>query len=89
VTVLRMYLDQFAWIGLARAAHHRPDGANYAPALEMCRAAQQMGLASFPLDLYRYWETAKNSNDGSRNRLVDLLIELSDFDTMAMPQVIP
>ena len=26
--------------------------------------------------------------DGSRNRLVDLLVELSDFDSMAMPQVI-
>ena len=86
--MLRIYLDQFAWIGLSRAAHKRPDGAKYAPALEMCRAAKQMGLASFPLDLYRYWETAKNSNDGSRNRLVDLLVELSDFDSMAMPQVI-
>ena len=43
--MLRISLDQFAWIGLSRAAHDRPDGAKYAPALEMCRAAQAMGLA--------------------------------------------
>lgn len=86
--MLRIYLDQFVWIGLSRAAQNRSEGAKYAPALELCRAAQQMGLASFPLDLYRYWETAKNSNAGSRNRLVDLMVELSDFDTMAMPHVI-
>lgn len=86
--MLHIYLDQFVWIGLSRAANNKPEGAKYAPALEMCRAARQMGVASFPLDLYRYWETQKNHNDGSRNRLVDLLMELSDFDTIAMPHIV-
>lgn len=84
--MLHAYLDQFAWIGLARAAHGRPDGARYRDALEMCRAARAHEVASFPLDLYRYWETAKNHNDGSRNRLVDTMIELSDFDAIITPK---
>ncbi len=84
--MLRVYLDQFAWIGLARAAHGRLDGERYRDALEMCRAARAHEVASFPLDLYRYWETAKNHNEGSRNRLVDTMIELSDFDAITTPK---
>ncbi|WGJ88187.1 hypothetical protein [Gordonia sp. SMJS1] len=83
--MLRVYLDQFAWIGLAKAAHGRSDGAPYSAALEMCRAARTLNAASFPLDLYRYWETAKNHVAGSRNRLADTMIELSDFDTITIP----
>lgn len=84
--MLHVYLDQFAWIGLAKAAHDRPDGARYRDALELCRAARAHEVASFPLDLYRYWETAKNHNDGSRNRLVDTMMELSDFDAITTPK---
>lgn len=83
--MLRVYLDQFAWINLARAAHGHPRGDRYRDALEMCRAARAHKVASFPLDLYRYWETAKNRNEGSRNRLVDTMIELSEFDTITVP----
>ncbi|GAA3958320.1 hypothetical protein [Gordonia caeni] len=84
--MLRVYLDQFSWIGLARAAHGRTGGERYRDALEMCRAARVHEMASFPLDLYRYWETAKNHNEGSRNRLVETMIELSDFDTITTPK---
>lgn len=88
--MLRIYLDQFVWINLARAANGRSDGAHYRDALELCRAARSLEVASFPLDLYRYWETAKNRNEGSRNRLVDTMIELSDFDTITVPtQLLP
>ncbi len=86
--MLHIYFDQFAWIGLSRAAHNRPEGAKYVHALAMCRAAKQHGVASFPIDLYRYFETQKNHNDGSRNRLVDTIIELSDFDTIPLPQAL-
>jgi hypothetical protein len=86
--LLRIYLDQFAWIGLSRAAHGKPEGAKYVDALAMCRAAKKQGVASFPIDLYRYFETQKNHNDGSRNRLVDTIIELSDFDTLVLPQTL-
>lgn len=86
--MLHIYLDQFAWIGLARAAHGRPGGAQFENALAMCRAAQQRGFASFPIDLYRYYETQKNHNEGSRSRLVDTIIELSDFDTILLPQAV-
>ena len=84
--MLLVYLDQFAWIGLARAAHGRRDGARYRDALETCRATRAHEVASFPLDLYRYWETAKNHNEGSRTRLVDTMIELSDFDAIITPK---
>ena len=77
--MLHVYLDQFAWIGLARAAHGRRDGARYRDALEMCRATRAHEVASF-------WETAKNHNDCSRNRLVDTMIELSDFDAIITPK---
>lgn len=83
--MLRIYLDTFVWVHLAKAAHSRPDGGEYADALEMCRAAKAHGIASFPIDLYRYWETSKNRNEGSRNRLADTIIELSDFDTISLP----
>lgn len=86
--MLRIYLDTFVWIHLAKAAHGRPDGDEYVDALKMCRAARAHGIASFPIDLYRYWETAKNSNDGSRDRLADTIIELSDFDTISVPTAI-
>ena len=45
-----------------------------------CRKGARNG--TFPLDLYRYRETGKNHNEGSRNRLVETMIELSDFDTI-------
>ncbi|CCH74831.1 hypothetical protein BN11_4850002 [Nostocoides australiense Ben110] len=57
--MLHVYLDQFAWIGLARAAHGRSGSARYRDALEMCRAARVQEVASFPLDLYRYWDLTR------------------------------
>lgn len=48
--MLHIYLDQFAWIGLAGAAYDRPDGARYRDALDMYRAARVHNVASFPLE---------------------------------------
>jgi hypothetical protein len=59
VWVLRIYLDQNKWVDLARAATGHPLGERFTDALAVFRAAVASGTASFPLDMYRYWETGK------------------------------
>lgn len=83
--VLRVYLDQNKWIDLARAATGRPEGARFVEALAAARVAVAAGTAVFPLDLYRYWETSKRRHDRSRNDVVDVMRELSQQQTMALP----
>lgn len=51
----------------------------------MCRAAVAAGDVSFPLDMYRYWETAKRGDNRSRNDVADVMLELSLQHTMALP----
>ena len=83
--MLRVYLDQFAWIRLSRAKHKRKVEEGWDDAYDLALDLRNAGLVSFPLDLYRYWETAKNPVDASRERLVETMVELSDFDTMCGP----
>lgn len=83
--VLRIYLDQNKWVDLARAATGHRKGAGFIDALVMCRAAVAAGAASFPLDMYRYWETSKRGDDRSRNDVADTMLELSHQHTMAVP----
>lgn len=83
--MLHIYLDQNKWVDLARAATGHPLGERFADALAMARAAVAAGEVSFPLDMYRYWETGKRGNDRSRNDVVDVMRELSQQQTMALP----
>lgn len=83
--MLRVYLDQNKWIDLARAATGSPHGERFADALAMCRAGVASGAVSFPLDMYRYWETSKRGDHRSRNDVVDVMRELSRQHTMALP----
>jgi hypothetical protein len=83
--VLRIYLDQNKWVDLARATTGHPRGEPFTDALAMCRAGVTSGAVSFPLDMYRYWETSKRGNDRSRNDVVDVMRELSRQHTMALP----
>lgn len=85
MSVLRIYLDQNKWIDLARAASGHPAGERFSDALALARASVESGAASFPLDMYRYWETSKRGNDRSRNEVVDVMRELSRQHTMALP----
>ncbi|WP_431795253.1 hypothetical protein [Microbacterium enclense] len=80
--MLRVYLDQNKWIDLARAAKGHPAGARYVEVLEAARTAVAAGTASFPLDMIRYVETGKRSNDRSRNDVANVMIELSNRHTM-------
>ncbi|BCB83693.1 hypothetical protein Psuf_010060 [Phytohabitans suffuscus] len=83
--MLRVYLDQNKWIDLARAASGHPAGGRFSDALALARAGVASGTVSFPLDMYRYWETSKRGNDRSRNEVVDVMRELSQQHTMALP----
>ncbi|QOC25830.1 hypothetical protein IC744_05580 [Microbacterium hominis] len=83
--MLRVYLDQNKWIDLARAATGHPQGTAFIEALAAARAAVVAGTVVFPLDLYRYWETSKRSHDRSRNDVVDVMRELAQQQTMALP----
>ncbi|WP_433003254.1 hypothetical protein [Kribbella sp. CA-294648] len=83
--VLRIYLDQNKWVDLARAATGHRLGAPFADALAMARAGVAAGTVSFPLDMYRYWETGKRGDDRSRNDVADVMLELSRQHTMTVP----
>jgi hypothetical protein len=85
MSVLRVYLDQNKWIDLARAATGHPAGERFGDALALAGAGVASGAVSFPLDMYRYWETSKRGNDRSRNEVVDVMRELSRQHTMALP----
>jgi hypothetical protein len=83
--VLRVYLDQNKWVDLARAATGHRLGERFADALAMAGAGVAAGTVSFPLDMYRYWETGKRGNNRSRNEVVDVMRDLSQQHTMALP----
>lgn len=83
--MLRIYLDQNKWVDLARAATGHKDGGKFADALTLARASVAARTVSFPLDMYRYWETSKRGDDRSRDDVVDTMLELSKQHTMALP----
>lgn len=83
--MLRIYLDQNKWVDLARAATGHRLGKPFRDALDLCRAGVDAGTVSFPLDMYRYWETGKRGDNRSRNDVVDVMRELSAQHTMATP----
>lgn len=86
--MLRVYLDQNKWIDLARAAKGTPQGAPFRDVLDVATAAAEAGLASFPLDVSRYMETAKRGSYESRLELATVMLRLSRLDTIAPPSVI-
>lgn len=84
VPVLRIYLDQNKWIDFARAATNRAGGERFAQTLALARTTVESGLVSFPLDYYRYSETMKRADPRSRNDVVDVMLELSRHDSIAL-----
>ena len=86
--MLRVYLGQNKWIDLARAATGHRDGARFVGALASAQAAVASGTASFPLDIYRYLETARRADHRSRLDVADLMFELSKQHAMARPHAL-
>jgi len=83
VVVIRVYLDQNKWIDLTRAAKGRAGGERFRDVLDVARACVKAGDASFPLDISRYIETSKRGSWQSRQELVETMVELSRFHTIA------
>jgi hypothetical protein len=86
--LLRVYLDQNKWIDLAHAAKDNRQGAPFRDVLAVATAAAEAGLASFPLDISRYMETAKRGSYASRVDLATVMLRLSRLDTVAPTSVI-
>lgn len=86
--MLRVYLDQNKWIDLARAHTGHRLGERFQAALNAAQTAVATGTASFPLDIYRFWESSKRGDSRSRNQVVDVMRELSRQHTIAPPPVV-
>lgn len=83
--MLRVYLDQNKWVDLARAATGHQRGGKFVDALAVAQAGVKAETVSFPIDMYRYWETSKRRDDRSRDAVVDTMLQLSKRHTMALP----
>lgn len=78
----RVYLDQNAWVRLARAHFGRDDDMPTVAALNATRQALRLGLASFPLSWIHYFETYRKRDPAARRRLGQFMAEISDFHSM-------
>jgi len=86
--VKRIYLDQWVWINLAKAATGHRDGKHYEELLLMAREAVRLGHVSFPLFNTHYIETTHQKSHEKRGHLADVMKELSKFHSIAPQRVI-
>jgi hypothetical protein len=75
-----VYLDQFAWVGVAKAHHGK--STDWADALDAMCDAKKTGTAAFPISLSHVNETIKRADDGSRGRLLDVMADLWDANAI-------
>lgn len=75
-----IYLDLNHWIGLARAAAGRPDGARYAGLLAALDAAMNTGQARVVLTGSLFWEISKNEDPRQRLAYADIIDRLTNFE---------
>ncbi len=77
-----IYLDQWAWIQLARAYHRIESSKILRALLEFVQTAKESGTARFPLSLAHYYETNTHRDHDSRLRLSEVMIKFSELDTI-------
>lgn len=80
--MLRVYLDQWVWVLLTRAALGRPAHASHVEALEVARDSVARDLASFPISSVHYMELAAGATARQRREITNLIWELSRQHTM-------
>jgi len=80
--VKRVYLDQWVWVKLARAALGRLSDPRVQDVLEVARAGARTGLADFPLSATHYMELTAGATPRQRRELSGLMLELSHGHTM-------
>jgi hypothetical protein len=69
----RVYLDQWVWIRLARAALGRPKDPQDADVLAMVRESVRLGLASYPLSPVHYKELAAGASPRQGHELAPVI----------------
>ncbi len=80
---LAVYIDQMQWINLGRAYHQRPDGASFEAALKKIQNAVQKKTARIPFSREHVLETMKMGDAARRQRLAQVIAELSEGWTIA------
>lgn len=75
-----VYLDQWAWIGLARAHYGKSEP--WKPGYDAVMSSVQDGSARFPLSLSNLAELAKRRDAGSRGRLADFMAQVWNADAI-------
>ena len=81
----RVYLDQWVWIRLARAALGRPAEPEDADVLAVVRESVRLGLASYPLSPVHYKELAAGASPRQGHELAPVIAEISRHHTMIGP----
>lgn len=82
VQMLRIYLDQWCWIHLARQHYGRTNDSKLADVLVLAEAALARGVVSFPLSSTHYIETFRQRDVGRRQRLSRFMARLSRMHSM-------
>lgn len=78
-----VYLDQLHWIEISKEIHGLAVRDGTAETLEHMRCRVSEGELLFPLSLAHYLETLKNADPGRRQRLSNVMRELSGGYTIA------
>ena len=81
--VLRVYLDQNAWIRLSRTHHCMTTDEPTVTALKVVQESVRLRSASFPLSWIHYFETYRKRDPGPRRRLGRFMAEISRLHTIA------
>lgn len=80
-----IYLDQNQWIFLGRAYHNRSGGEKYSAIFEKIQLASRAQSSLFPLSSAHFIETGKRRDPNSRQRLAQVMAEISQGWTLAPP----
>lgn len=76
----RVYLDQNAWIQLARQHHGKTQDAQLAGTLRLVQEHASAGISSFPLSASHYFETLKRGDPAARRRLGGFMFSIAGLD---------
>lgn len=82
-----VYLDQWVWIRLARAANGKPGEASDLKVLAAVQDAAESGVA-FPLSTTHYLETSKITNPRQRNDIARTMASISHYRTLRARRVL-
>lgn len=83
-----VYLDQLHWIEISRAMHGKETRDGTVETLAHIRQAVANERLLFPLSMAHYFETLKQSDPDRRQRLAEVMLELSAGNTIASPPTV-